>query len=336
MNTSKPIIALLVSVVVVLLLAVLFLIGMQTKIICFHEWTAASCDFPQTCQKCSKTQGIPLGHDWFEPDCENPVMCSRCGETHGQALGHKWSEADCTKSAVCTVCGKEDGAPLGHVWLEADCENPRTCSVCGETSGKPGEHKWDAASCTAPAVCSVCGKSKGEALGHKWIDATVDNPQKCSVCGITNGSKLDYYPAGTGYVKTNDSKSTLTLRKSMSTSSDALASIPFNTALDLWYCDSGQWYYTKYNGQYGYVSSAYISFYSSTYAPSGYKYIGIATTKGVSSSLIIRESTSTDSDKIGEIPKDSTFEIWNCGSSSWFYVYYNGKYGYVSSSYVSY
>lgn len=147
-----------------------------SQIFCEHEFAEATCTEPQTCTKCDKTEGDPLGHDWIDATCGDPKTCERCGETEGEPTGD-------------------------HTWVEATCTEPKTCSVCGTTEGERLPHSWQPATCTEPETCSVCGATKGEPLGHDWIDATYEEPKTCAVCGATEGKPLerpiaDLFPIG--------------------------------------------------------------------------------------------------------------------------------------------
>ena len=86
------------------------------EVVCRHEWEEATCQAPQTCSICGKTDGDILEHDWQEATCQNPQKCSLCGETQGHALEHSpgnkvTSSTDMVKATVTTQ---------------------KTCSVCGE------------------------------------------------------------------------------------------------------------------------------------------------------------------------------------------------------------
>lgn len=63
---------------------------------------------------------------------------------------------------------------------------------------------------------------------------------------------------GKGYVDTIDDD--LNLRKSASTDSEVLTTIPKNTKLELYSADNSGWYYTSYNGKSGYVSADWVAF----------------------------------------------------------------------------
>ena len=63
---------------------------------CSHNWTAATCNTPETCSECGETQGTALGHNWQEATCTSPKTCGVCGTAEGDALGHEagaWSVA---------------------------------------------------------------------------------------------------------------------------------------------------------------------------------------------------------------------------------------------------
>lgn len=107
---------------------------------CEHEFTEATCTESQTCTKCGKTEGDPLGHDWVDATCGDPKTCERCGETEGEPTGdHTWVEATCTEPKTCSVCGTTEGDALGHDWIAATYEEPKTCARCGLTEGEPLE-----------------------------------------------------------------------------------------------------------------------------------------------------------------------------------------------------
>ncbi len=99
-------------------------------------------------------------------DCENAQTCSRCGKTWGEPLGHDWEKANCTEPQTCKICGATQGSPLGHTWKSADCYNPKECVRCGLTEGEPREHDYTSATCTEAAKCRYCGKTNGSPLGH--------------------------------------------------------------------------------------------------------------------------------------------------------------------------
>ena len=129
-----------------------------------HSYRAATCTEPETCARCGKTRGEPLGHDDAAATCEAPSVCLRCGVTRGEALGHDF--------------------------LPADCELPETCARCGMTRGEALGHDFRPATCTEPEFCARCGLSRGEALGHDWIPANFQTPATCRRCGTNGGEPL--------------------------------------------------------------------------------------------------------------------------------------------------
>ncbi len=224
-----------------------------------HDWTAASCLEAKTCARCGEVTGEALGHDWEEANCLAPKTCIRCNEATGEKGGHDWKAATCTSAKKCSACGKTSGKSKGHTWQAATCTNAKTCKTCKTTSGSAKGHTWRKATCQSPKTCTTCGKTSGSIGGHTWQNATITSPKQCTTCGMTSGTRLNYSSLGTGYVDV-DEGSTLLLRDSMSNSAETLASIPDNAAITIWDCNSSGWYYSTYEGKYGYVKSAYVTF----------------------------------------------------------------------------
>ena len=123
----------------------------------------------------------------------------------------------------------------------------------------------------------------------------------------------------------------LNLRVEASTSSKIITTIPKGKTIEIVEKLNSGWYKVNYNGKTGYVSSSYVSINGSTEnKPS------IVTEKGVTTeNLNLRVEASTSSKIITTIPKGKTIEIVEKLNSGWYKVNYNGKTGYVSSSYVS-
>lgn len=99
---------------VLVLVVVLF----ATHVICFHEWSDATCIEPQICSICQKTRGEPIGHDWMDATCTVPKTCNRCSQIEGSALGHKWFEATWEKPKTCTVCKEIEGESLESTYKQ--------------------------------------------------------------------------------------------------------------------------------------------------------------------------------------------------------------------------
>ena len=109
-----------------------------------HEYVGQSCTEQGVCA-CGDT--IPaLGHDWIAATCTEPKTCDRCGAIEGEALGHDYIEYDeeakptCTEAGFihyeCANCGDSDDrevAPAtGHNWVLYDEDLLEYhCSNCG-------------------------------------------------------------------------------------------------------------------------------------------------------------------------------------------------------------
>lgn len=130
-------------------------------------------------------------------------------------------------------------------------------------------------------------------------------------------------------------KSGLNIRKSATTNSQILRTIPYNGQVNI-KSKSGSWYYIEYNGTYGYVSDSYINQVSSGNSGSNSNTQTQTTGTGrvtARSGLNLRKSATTSSGVIRTIPYNGQVNI-KSKSGSWYYVEYNGSYGYVSDDYV--
>lgn len=150
---------------------------------CQHQWLAATCSAPQTCQLCGETEGETLPHTWQDATCSSPKTCTVCKAVEGELLPHTWLDASCTTPRTCSACKTTEGEALGHTWRDATCTTPKTCSVCQATEGEKADHTWQDATCIVPKTCSVCKASEGELADHDWTGATCTKAGVCSVCG---------------------------------------------------------------------------------------------------------------------------------------------------------
>jgi len=148
-----------IGFVLVTLLFAAILSGCQ--MLCRHNWQEATCEEPEICARCGKTQGEALGHRWESATCETPKTCSQCGKTRGLEKGHRWQAATCTQPQYCPVCHKTEGVPAEHAWQAATCESPKTCTLCALTEGEPLAHQWQPATTEAPKTCRLCQKTEG-------------------------------------------------------------------------------------------------------------------------------------------------------------------------------
>ncbi len=138
-----------------------------------HEWADATCSEPQTCVKCGKTEGEPLGHIWENATCEEPETCSRCGDTKGEALGHSWTEATCEAPRTCSVCSKTEGESLGHTYGAwqlngIDVDRTRQCETCGGTESQ----SFDAQTIVAEFLLNTVWTGTYAEVGGEALDVT--------------------------------------------------------------------------------------------------------------------------------------------------------------------
>ena len=82
-----------------------------------HSWVSATCEKPRSCA-CGATDGNPRGHSYRSATCEEAETCSRCGKTQGKPLGHVLKgTASCTGCDQCSRCNRYvDGTELGHAY----------------------------------------------------------------------------------------------------------------------------------------------------------------------------------------------------------------------------
>ncbi len=82
-----------------------------TEPVHLHEYLAATCTAPKTCQSCGETVGSALGHKWKDATCSEPKTCSVCGTTSGLTAGHNFHDGE------CTACGKSDPGYVAEVMV---------------------------------------------------------------------------------------------------------------------------------------------------------------------------------------------------------------------------
>lgn len=144
--------------------------------------------------------------------------------------------------------------------------------------------------------------------------------------GYVSSQYLKTYKPTT--VKTYTTTSNLNLRKSASTSSSILTTIPNGKEI-IYLSTYGSWYKVSYNGIIGYVSSDYVKVTeTSTQSPES------NITYKTTANLNLRTSASTSGSILTTIPSGEVVNyIGTYGS--WFKVTYKGITGYVSSEYVN-
>ncbi|WP_251131050.1 SH3 domain-containing protein [Exiguobacterium sp. s189] len=144
--------------------------------------------------------------------------------------------------------------------------------------------------------------------------------------GYVSSQYLKTYKPTT--VKTYTTTANLNLRKSASTSSSILTTIPNGKEI-IYLSTSGSWFKVSYNGTIGYVSSDYVKVIeTSTQTPE------TNITYKTTVNLNLRTSASTSGSILTTIPSGEVVNyIGTYGS--WFKVSYNGMTGYVSSQYLA-
>ncbi len=127
----------------------------------------------------------------------------------------------------------------------------------------------------------------------------------------------------------------LNLRKSASTSSSILATIPKNTTIQVISKSTSGWYKVEYKGATGYVSSKYVNLNDNNSDENTNDKPSTSTEKGITTAnLNLRKSASTSSSILATIPKNTTIQVISKSTSGWYKVEYKGATGYVSG-YVS-
>lgn len=97
----------------------------QQTTVCSHNYTAATCDKPQTCTLCGQTKGYASGdHIWEFSSCTTEKVCKTCRtKLMGSTPGHSWKRATCTEPERCTVCNETRAAAHGHQMRFTKCLN---------------------------------------------------------------------------------------------------------------------------------------------------------------------------------------------------------------------
>ena len=122
----------------------------------------------------------------------------------------------------------------------------------------------------------------------------------------------------------------LNLRTTNSTKGKVLLTIPKNKAVT-YVSKSGSWYKVKYNGKTGWVSSKYIKTVKSSKTATSTS--TTKTTYTTTGNLNLRATNSTKGKVLLTVPKGKAV-TYISKSGSWYKVKYNGKTGWVSSSYI--
>lgn len=187
---QKKMIAIIAGVIV-LIFVVLMLFA--AHVICFHNWSSATCTEAETCMICGETRGEALGHEWIEATCTEPETCSVCGAMLGVPNGHKVAEWVIDEDSTCDFTGKKHGI----------------CSVCNEEVISPVEFKDH-----TPGEWEIVTEATETKDGTRI--------QKCTVCGAE--IKKESYSLTPAQIKDNYIKSCQSYAfKDLARNADALA-----------------------------------------------------------------------------------------------------------------
>lgn len=128
----------------------------------------------------------------------------------------------------------------------------------------------------------------------------------------------------------------LNVRKSPSTSSAKIGSLKNGETVEIISTSNG-WHKIKFNNNYGYVSSKYITILSDSNSNDNTNISTKVTHKGTvnTTSLNVRSNASTSSAKLGSLKKGSTVNIIGAAINGWYKIEFKNGYGYVSSQYIS-
>lgn len=182
--------------------------------------------------------------------------------------------------------------------------------------------------------------SSGKYLGSLYTGDKVEIVQTTSNNWYKIKYKSGYAYIGTTYVKldgtssstnvvlnTGTTTSNVNVRKTASSKGVQLGNLSKGSKVEVVDATPGGWYKIKYNKSYGYVSGKYVSL------KKGDKIINYGEVYNASS-LNVRKSPSTTSNKIGSLKRNQRVQIVKKESNGWYKIIFNNTYGYVSKDYI--
>lgn len=123
----------------------------------------------------------------------------------------------------------------------------------------------------------------------------------------------------------------ITLRNAPSTNAAEITQIPVYTAVNFIGSADNGFSQVSYNGQTGYVLSAYLD----TYEPQVYTGVKCTVTN-CRTSITLRTSASANAKEIVQIPLGATVDYIESSVNGFYLVNYNGKIGYAKSDYLAF
>ena len=226
------------------------------------------------------------------------------------------------------------GGAYAHTGLVIAVSGNTFVTIEGNTSG---------ASSVVPNGGGVCQKT----YNLKDVNAKFCRPAYSSTTIVSDVNKVvvsdDIHTVKwKGYVNIgNNTKLAVRLQPNTSAKECSFSGLKQGTEVGVSY-EQGDWYLIKYNGKFGYVQKQYISKtkISEISNPDPIiddihtvKWTGIVNTKNGTLNVRIQPSTSAKTCSFSPLRKGT--EIGICHQDGdWYLIKYNGKYGYVYSSYI--
>ena len=226
------------------------------------------------------------------------------------------------------------GGAYAHTGLVIAVSGNTFVTIEGNTSG---------ASSVVPNGGGVCQKT----YNLKDVNAKFCRPAYSSTTIVSDVNKVvvsdDIHTVKwKGYVNIgNNTKLAVRLQPNTSAKECSFSGLKQCTEVGVSY-EQGDWYLIKYNGKFGYVQKQYISKtkISEISNPDPIiddihtvKWTGIVNTKNGTLNVRIQPSTSAKTCSFSPLRKGT--EIGICHQDGdWYLIKYNGKYGYVYSSYI--
>ena len=139
-------------------------------------------------------------------------------------------------------------------------------------------------------------------------------------------------PSETPYSATGTSNDNVNVRKGPDTTYSKVGSLKKNTKVTIVAKSSNNWYKIKFNNNYGYVSSQYITIANSEPDPSETSY---SATGSANDNINVRKGPDTTYNKVGSLKKNAKVSIIAKTSNNWYKIKFNNGYGYVSSQYIT-